>query len=157
MIGTARSIAVLAVAVAGLVGALACPNLTNASVPVAIGTNPDEIPTLAPLVAKIAPSVVTIEITIHVEPPAPPLVDIIASSPNPPSTPPNNRNSSADRQTAAASGVVIDAREGLILTNSHVIDHADVITVTLTDGRKLKASLVGSDPQTDIALVKVPA
>jgi S1-C subfamily serine protease len=52
---------------------------------------------------------------------------------------------------------VIDAREGLVLTNSHVIEHADAITVTLTDGRKLKASLVGSDPPTDIALVKVPA
>jgi hypothetical protein len=117
MIGTARSAAILTVAVAGLVGALACPKLTNAGVPVAIGTNPigtnpDEIPTLAPLVAKIAPSVVNVEIAIHVAPPAPPLVDIIASNPNPP--PPSNRNSSADRQTAAASGIVIDAREGLI-------------------------------------------
>jgi S1-C subfamily serine protease len=162
MIATARSVAILTVAVAGLVGALACPNLTNAGVPVAIGTNsigtnPDEIPTLAPLVAKIAPSVVNVEIAIHVEPPAPPLVDIIASTPNPPFTPPNNRNSSAERQTGAASGIVIDAREGLVLTNSHVIEHADAITVTLTDGRKLKASLVGSDPPTDIALVKVPA
>jgi serine protease DegQ len=162
MIATARSVAILTVAVAGLVGALACPNLTNAGVPVAIGTNPigtnpDEIPTLAPLVAKIAPSVVNVEIAVHVEPPAPPLVDIIASTPNPPFTPPNNRNSSAERQTGAASGIVIDAREGLVLTNSHVIEHADAITVTLTDGRKLKASLVGSDPPTDIALVKVPA
>ena len=64
MIATARSVAILTVAVAGLVGALACPNLTNAGVPVAIGTNsigtnPDEIPTLAPLVAKIAPSLGT--------------------------------------------------------------------------------------------------
>jgi S1-C subfamily serine protease len=52
---------------------------------------------------------------------------------------------------------VIDAREGLVLTNSHVIEHADGITVTLTDGRELKASRIGSDPQTDIALIKVPA
>jgi hypothetical protein len=73
----------LTVAVTGLVGALACPSHTHAGVPIAIGINPDEIPTLAPLVAKIAPSVVNVEIAVRVEPPAPPLVDIIASNPNP--------------------------------------------------------------------------
>jgi S1-C subfamily serine protease len=52
---------------------------------------------------------------------------------------------------------VFDAHEGLILTNDHVIEHADRITVTLTDGRKLKAARVGADPQTDIALIKVQA
>ena len=53
------------------------------------------------------------------------------------------------------SGVVVDAGKGYILTNNHVIEKADEIEVTLRDGRKLKAELVGSDPATDIAVIKV--
>jgi serine protease Do len=51
-------------------------------------------------------------------------------------------------------GFIIDA-EGHILTNQHVIDGADRLTVKLTDGRSLRAEVVGSDPDTDIALIKV--
>ena len=54
----------------------------------------------------------------------------------------------------AGTGFMIDA-DGFILTNHHVIDGADRITVQLTDGRALRAERVGSDPDTDIALVKV--
>jgi len=52
---------------------------------------------------------------------------------------------------------VIDAREGFILTNSHVIDGADEIAVTFTDGRELQAKRVGSDSSTDVAIIKVQA
>ncbi|MGR8941189.1 MAG: Do family serine endopeptidase [Gammaproteobacteria bacterium] len=54
------------------------------------------------------------------------------------------------------SGVIIDAGKGYIITNNHVIDKADKITVTLQDGRNLDAKLVGSDPTTDVALIQVP-
>ena len=54
----------------------------------------------------------------------------------------------------AGTGFLIDP-EGLILTNHHVIDGADRILVRLTDGRTLRAERVGSDPDTDIALIKV--
>ena len=54
----------------------------------------------------------------------------------------------------AGTGFIIDS-SGLILTNHHVIDGADRITVRLTDGRTLKATKIGSDPDTDIALIKV--
>ena len=54
----------------------------------------------------------------------------------------------------AGTGFIIDA-QGLILTNHHVIDGADRIMVRLTDGRNLHATRVGSDPDTDIALIKV--
>jgi serine protease Do/serine protease DegQ len=58
---------------------------------------------------------------------------------------------------AAGSGVIVDARRGYILTNAHVVDHATSITVTLQDGRNLKARIVGADPPSDIAVVKVAA
>jgi serine protease Do len=52
------------------------------------------------------------------------------------------------------SGFIIDA-DGSILTNNHVIDRAERITVKLADGRTLRARVVGSDPDTDIALIKI--
>ena len=61
------------------------------------------------------------------------------------------------RTQSAGSGVVVDAAEGYIVTNNHVIDGADEITVGLSDGRTLDAELVGRDPQVDLALLKVSA
>lgn len=55
------------------------------------------------------------------------------------------------------SGVIVDASKGLIITNHHVVEGADEITVTLEDKRELQAELVGSDPKTDIAVIKIPA
>ena len=54
----------------------------------------------------------------------------------------------------AGTGFIIDA-DGSILTNHHVIDRADRITVKLSDGRSLKARVIGSDQDTDIALIKI--
>jgi Do/DeqQ family serine protease len=58
-------------------------------------------------------------------------------------------------QQSLGSGVIIDAGKGYIITNNHVIDKADKITVTLQDGQNLEAKLVGSDPTTDIALIQI--
>jgi len=55
------------------------------------------------------------------------------------------------------SGVIVDAKKGLILTNHHVINDSSKITVTLEDKRQLEAEIVGTDPQTDIALLKIEA
>jgi serine protease Do len=59
-------------------------------------------------------------------------------------------------QTGLGSGVIISA-DGYIATNNHVVEGADQLTVTLDDGRELKAKVVGRDPLTDIAVVKVEA
>ncbi len=61
------------------------------------------------------------------------------------------------RGVSAGSGVIVDAEEGWILTNHHVVDNADRVVVTLRDGRELEAELRGSDPETDIALLRVEA
>jgi len=55
------------------------------------------------------------------------------------------------------SGVIVNASEGLIITNAHVIEDADEIIVTLKDKRQLEAEIVGTDKKTDIALIKVSA
>lgn len=55
------------------------------------------------------------------------------------------------------SGVIINASKGLIVTNNHVVKDADRITITLQDKRQLQGELVGTDPKTDIALVKIDA
>ncbi len=55
------------------------------------------------------------------------------------------------------SGVIVDADAGLVLTNNHVIEGADELSVTLSDGRTLAGEFVGADPDTDIALIRIPA
>jgi serine protease DegQ len=60
-------------------------------------------------------------------------------------------------EQSLGSGVVVDARAGFVLTNNHVIDGADDISETLADGRTLAATLVGADPDSDVAVIKVEA
>jgi len=58
-------------------------------------------------------------------------------------------------QQSLGSGVVVDASKGYVVTNNHVINKADKITVTLQDGQSFEATLVGSDENTDIALIRI--
>ena len=54
------------------------------------------------------------------------------------------------------SGIIVSA-DGYILTNNHVVDDADSVKVTLSDGRILTAKVVGTDQKTDVAVIKVDA
>src|SRR5690606_34888879 len=58
---------------------------------------------------------------------------------------------------SAGSGVIVDAKNGYIITNAHVVENADEITVTLLDDRQLKAEVIGRDKPSDIAVLKVDA
>ncbi len=108
--------------------------------------------TMAPLLAKVTPAVVSIS--------------TVTESPG-------NQMNNQQRElferffgqtprnrgprAGLGSGVIVDAREGLILTNNHVIDGADEIEVRLEDRREFMAEVVGKDPQTDLALLKIDA
>jgi S1-C subfamily serine protease len=60
------------------------------------------------------------------------------------------------RERGQGSGVVIDAGKGLVLTNAHVVDKVDAVEVTLADGSQLDGTVVGADPVTDLAVLRVP-
>ena len=60
-------------------------------------------------------------------------------------------------QQSLGSGVIVDAQKGYVLTNNHVIAGADDIKVTLTGRRAFKAKLVGTDPETDVAVMQIHA
>src|SRR5437016_280414 len=66
------------------------------------------------------------------------------------------RNFNPPRQTGIGSGVVV-TKDGYILTNNHVVDGADEVKVALTDGRVFTAKVMGRDPKSDIAVIKVDA
>jgi serine protease Do/serine protease DegQ len=61
------------------------------------------------------------------------------------------------RTQSAGSGVVVDAAAGYIVTNAHVVKNADEISIGVSDGRTLQATLIGLDPEVDLALLQVPA
>ena len=98
------------------------------------------LPSLAPTLRKITPAVVEIEIRGRLPP-----------------EPGAKRRGEIREIQGTGSGVVYDESRGYIVTNSHVIEHADEITVTLVDGRAFKAKRVGGDPDFDLAVVQVPA
>ncbi len=113
----------------------------------------NSMPSLAPMLERVTPAVVNISTRTIIRARENPLL----SDPffrhffNFPKAEPRERQSQS-----LGSGVVIDADDGYVITNHHVIDKADEISVTLRDGRVLKAELVGADPETDVALLKVP-
>ncbi len=71
--------------------------------------------------------------------------------------PEQQRRSPQQRQRSAGSGVIVDAGNGTVITNFHVINGADDIKVVLNDGRSFDATLVGEDPEVDIAVLKIDA
>jgi Do/DeqQ family serine protease len=108
----------------------------------------DDTPTLAPLVEKVSPAVVNISVSGN---------QSAQSSSNDLFEFFNQQRPDLPEQKFAGlgSGVIIDAQNGYIITNHHVIDNADEIKVELKSGQVLDAVIIGQDKQSDIALLKV--
>ncbi len=68
---------------------------------------------------------------------------------------PGGPRQSPRKRRSLGSGLIVDSEEGLILTNNHVVEKATSITVTTQDKKKRKATIVGRDPRTDLALLRV--
>ncbi|WP_256777030.1 MULTISPECIES: Do family serine endopeptidase [unclassified Stenotrophomonas] len=108
------------------------------------------VPSLAPMLERVMPAVVSVNTKQVVRVRNPFFNDPILRRLFP-EVPQERINESL------GSGVIIDASAGLVLTNHHVIDNADDVQVTLADGRTVKAEFLGSDRDTDIALIRIPA
>ncbi len=123
----------------------------RAALPDAVAGAP--VPSLAPMLERVMPAVVNISTAGHVEMEQHPLFSDpffrrFFDLPNMP----------RERKTQSlGSGVIVDAQRGLVLTNNHVIANADQINVRLNDGRQFAAELVGSDPETDVAVIRIDA
>jgi len=119
----------------------------------ALDSQNQPLPTLAPLLKGITPAVVNISTFTHRRASNPLLDDPFFRRFF--NLPPQQQQQR--RSQSAGSGVIIDADQGLVITNHHVIDGADEIRIGLTDGREMTAELVGSDAEVDLALLKVAA
>lgn len=135
---------------------LAIPMVAQAALPTQV--DGQAVPSLAPMLEKVRPAVVSIAVEGKTKGDSRRTRDI----------PPEfefffgpNADFFGDRQSAprnfrgVGSGVIINAEKGYIITNNHVIDNADKMTVKLEDGREFNAKLVGSDPLSDVALIQV--
>jgi serine protease DegQ len=121
-----------------------------ATLPAAVNGQP--MPSLAPMLTRVTPAVVNISTKTRVQ-----VRDAYFDDPmvrqffGLPAAPRERVEQSL------GSGVIVDAAKGYVLTNNHVVGGADDISVTLQDGRTVKGRLIGTDPDTDVAVVQIPA
>ncbi len=120
----------------------------TAALPASVAGQP--VPSLAPMLERVMPAVVSVN-TKQVVRVRNPFFDDPFFRRLFPQVPQERINESL------GSGVIIDAAKGYVLTNHHVIENADDVQVTLADGRTVKAEFLGSDRDTDIALIRIPA
>ncbi len=124
--------------------AVALPAAVQAALPAPAGS--PLMPSLAPMLEGVTPAVVNIY-TRQVVRVRNPLQDLLGRGGMP----------QQRLEQSLGSGVIVDAERGLVLTNYHVIENADEVSVTLADGRTQDAELVGADPDTDVAVIRIPA
>jgi len=117
-----------------------------AATPASVSPPQTPMPSLAPMLEKVLPAVVSVQ----ADSPATAAPEGLNGAP-----PFDPRGKSPRPLAALGSGVIINAEKGYVLTNNHVINKADKIKVRLNDGREFDAKTVGSDKQSDIALLQL--
>jgi serine protease Do/serine protease DegQ len=124
--------------------------LRAAGLPAYVSGQP--LPSLAPMLERAMPAVVNISTSTNIQVSENPLMQdpFFREFFNVP------EQSRRQQKNSLGSGVIIDSAQGLVLTNNHVIDKADKILVTLNDGRQLTAELIGTDPDADVAIIRIP-
>jgi Do/DeqQ family serine protease len=133
----------------GGVMAFAPPDFAAAPIPEYSG---GAVPSLAPMLANVTPGVVNIGVKGRVREENPLLQDpFFRRFFNIP-----KGQDYQERETqATGSGVIVDASQGYVLTNAHVVENETSITVTTKDNRKFPAKLIGRDADTDVAVLKI--
>ena len=113
----------------------------------------EPLPSLAPMLKRVTPAVVNIATSGTVRIQQNPLLNdpFFQHFFDMPSQPRERKTQSL------GSGVIVDAKNGYIITNNHVIDKADVIKVTLRNGESYEATLIGTDPESDVAIIQIKA
>jgi len=130
--------------------ALACLTpCADAALPPAV--DGQGLPSLAPMLEHVTPAVVNINSKTRVRVQNPffddPMFRRFFGMPGTPRE---------QVQQSLGSGVVVDAAKGYVLTNNHVVEGADDISVTVADGRTVKAKVLGTDPDSDLAVLQIP-
>jgi len=116
--------------------------------------NGQNLPTLAPMLEKVTPAVVNIAAIGEVQVRQrnslldDPVFRHFFDLPN---------NTQTKKFRSLGSGVIVDAKNGYLISNHHVIADAKTIIVNFKDGRQMEAKLIGSDPRTDVAILQIPA
>ncbi|NMP30147.1 Do family serine endopeptidase [Thalassotalea sp. M1531] len=141
------SLVISAALISGSVALSSAPAYAN--LPLAV--DGQVLPSLAPMLEQTTPAVVSISVkgTHEVQQRVPDAFRFFFGNPR------RNQGPQERPFQGLGSGVIIDADEGYIVTNNHVVDQADEILVTLKDGRQLEAKKIGADAETDIALLQV--
>jgi len=135
---------------AAVLAALFIQNLALAALPASVDGEP--LPSLAPVLERVTPSVVNVFTETRVQVRSPLLDDPVFRHFF------NVPERARERiSRSLGSGVIVDAERGYILTNNHVIDGSTGISVTLHDGRSFSAEVIGTDPDTDLAMIRIEA
>jgi serine protease Do len=137
----------IAIALAGLLGATIPATGVSGQIPNLRTGGP--VPTLAPLVREVTPSVVNIAVHGKIRQDNPlyrdPLFREFFDVPK-----------QLEKEiNATGSGVIVDAQKGYVLTNNHVVDQVSTVQIKTKDGRPFSAKVVGRDPATDIAVLRI--
>ncbi len=127
---------------------------SHAALPVTDGDG-RELPSLAPMLKRVNPAVVNIATFSRQQIYNPLLNDPFFRRFF--DIPDTRRQQPRKRQRSAGSGVIVDAANGTVMTNYHVIKDADEVQVALIDGRAFEAEVLGTDPELDIAILKIAA